>query len=211
MSETQVAGGTGAGRHPVRRIIADADGARQRLARDLHDGAQQKFVSAVIDLQLAQAEFATDPERAREHLNAALRQSQGGLVALRDLIAGLHPPILSHAGLKEAVTSLADGFPIPLELDIIDQRLPWTHEESLYFFISEALTNVVRHAHAKLASVGVRHTGKMLVVEVVDDGVGGAVLSSGGTGCWASSTASRRSRARSCFPARPWAAPPSAG
>jgi signal transduction histidine kinase len=137
----------------------------------------------VIDLQLAEAKFTTDPPRAREHLNAALRQSQGGLAALREFIAGMHPPILTHAGLRAAVTSLADGFPIPLELDIIDQRLPVDHEESVYFFISEALTNVIRHAHATLASVGVRYTADMvLVVEVVDDGVGGAVLSSRGSG-----------------------------
>jgi signal transduction histidine kinase len=183
LSEPQVAGGENAGRQAARRILADADGARQRLARDLHDGAQQKFVTAVIDLQLAQAKFTTDPQRAREHLDAALRQSQGGLAALRDFIAGMHPPILTHAGLRAAVTSLADGFPISLDLDILDQRLPWAHEESVYFFISEALTNVIRHAHATLARVGVRHTGDMvLVVEVVDNGVGGAVLSSGGSG-----------------------------
>jgi signal transduction histidine kinase len=182
LTEPQVAGGA-KDQQAARRILADADGARQRLARDLHDGAQQKFVTAVIDLQLAQAKFTTDPQRAREHLDAALRQSQGGLAALRDFIAGMHPPILTHAGLRAAVTSLADGFPIPLELDIIDQRLPWAHEESFYFFISEALTNVIRHARATVASVGVRHAGDMvLVVEVVDDGVGGAVLSSGGSG-----------------------------
>jgi signal transduction histidine kinase len=182
LAEPQVAGGA-KDQQAARRILADADGARQRLARDLHDGAQQKFVTAVIDLQLAQAKFTTDPQRAREHLDAALRQSQGGLAALRDFIAGMHPPILTHAGLRAAVKSLADGFPIPLELDIIDQRLPSAHEESVYFFISEALTNVIRHARATLARVGVRHTGDMvLVVEVVDDGVGGAVLSSGGSG-----------------------------
>jgi signal transduction histidine kinase len=167
----------------ARRILADADGARHRLARDLHDGAQQQFVTAVIDLQLAQAKFTTDPQRAREHLNAALRQSQGGLVVLRDFIAGMHPAILTHAGLRAAVTSLADGFPIPLELAIIDQRLPCAYEESVYFFVSEALTNVIRHAQATLARVGVWHTGEMgLVVEVVDDGVGGVVLGSRGSG-----------------------------
>jgi signal transduction histidine kinase len=167
----------------ARRILADADGARQRFARNLHDGAQQKFVTAMINLQLAQAKFTTDPQRAREHLDAALRQSQGGLAALRDFIAGMHPPILTHAGLLAAVTSLADGFPIPLELDIIDQRLPSAHEESVYFFIAEALTNVIRHAHATLATVGVRHTGDTaLAVEVVDDGIGGAILSSRGSG-----------------------------
>jgi signal transduction histidine kinase len=182
LSEPQAAGGA-KDQQAARRILADADGARQRLARDLHDGAQQQFVTAVIDLQLAQAKFTTDPQRAREHLDAALHQSLGGLAALRDFIAGMHPPILTHAGLRAAVKSLADGFPIPLELDIIDQRLPSAHEESVYFFISEALTNVIRHARATLARVGVRHTGDMvLVVEVVDDGVGGAVLSSGGSG-----------------------------
>lgn len=181
MSAPQLGGE--AGRQTARRILADADRARQRLARDLHDGAQQKFVTAVIDLQLAQAKFATDPQVAREHLDAALRQSQAGLSALRALIAGMHPPILTNAGLRAAVTSLADGFPIPLELDIIDKRLPWAHEESVYFFISEALTNVIRHADATLARVGVWHSqDMMLVVEVVDDGVGGAALTTGGSG-----------------------------
>ena len=81
------------------------------------------------------------------------------------------------------MTSLADSFPIPVELDILDQRLPWAHEESVYFFISEALTNVIQHADATLARVGVRYTGDtMLVVEVVDNGVGGAVLGNGGSG-----------------------------
>jgi signal transduction histidine kinase len=183
MSAPQVAGVGEAGRQAARRILADADRARQRLARDLHDGAQQKFVTAVIDLQLAQAKFATDPQQAREHLDAALRQSQAGLAALRDLIGGMHPPILTNAGLRAAVTSLADGFPIPLELDIIDKRLPWAHEESVYFFISEALTNVIRHADATLARVGVRHSrDMMLMVEVVDDGIGGAILTSRGSG-----------------------------
>jgi signal transduction histidine kinase len=105
------------------------------------------------------------------------------LVALRDLIAGMHPPILTHAGLRAAVVSLADGFPIPLELDVIDRRLPWAHEESAYFFISEALTNVIRHAKATLVRVGVRQTeDMMLLVEVVDDGDGGARMTSRGGG-----------------------------
>jgi signal transduction histidine kinase len=183
MSEPPIAGGEDAGQQTARRILADADRARQRLARDLHDGAQQKFVSAVIDLQLARAKFAADPQRAQEHLDAALRQSQAGLEALRDLIAGMHPPILTNAGLRAAVSSLADGFPIPLELDVLDRRLPWAHEESVYFFISEALTNVIRHANATLAHVSVRETEDViLVVEVVDDGVGGATLTSRGSG-----------------------------
>jgi signal transduction histidine kinase len=183
LGDPQVAGVDDAGRLAARRIFAGSDGARQRLARDLHDGAQQKFVTAVINLQLAQAKFSTDPQRARDHLDVALRQSQGGLAALRDFIAGMHPPILTNAGLRAAVLSLADGFPIPLELEVTDQRLPWAHEESLYFFISEALTNVIRHARATLARVVVRRTGELVVmVQVIDDGVGGALLGGGGSG-----------------------------
>jgi signal transduction histidine kinase len=101
---------------------------------------------------------------------------------LRDFVAGIHPPILTNLGLKAAVVSLADGAPILVEMDVTEQRLPWPLEESLYFFISEALTNVIKHSQATVAEILVAHAAKTLTVEVADDGVGGATLTSGGTG-----------------------------
>jgi signal transduction histidine kinase len=171
-----------AGREAARRILEAADEARRRLARDLHDGAQQKFVTAVINLQLAQAKFSSDPERAKRYLDAALDQSESGLAALRDFVSGVHPPILAHLGLNAAVESLADGFPIPVELDVTERRFQPALEESTYFFISEALTNVIKHAQASTATVEVRPGATMLTVEVRDDGIGGASLAGGGTG-----------------------------
>jgi signal transduction histidine kinase len=182
LSERAAAERDDVGREAARRILEAADGARQRLARDLHDGAQQQFVSAVINLQLAQARFDSDPQRARRHVDSALRQSEAGLAALRDFVAGIHPPILTNLGLKAAVVSLADGAPILVETDVTEQRLPWLLEESLYFFISEALTNVIKHSQATVAEILVAHAAKTLTVEVADDGVGGATLTSGGTG-----------------------------
>jgi signal transduction histidine kinase len=171
-----------AGRESARRILEAADGARRKLARDLHDGAQQKFVTAVINLQLAQAKFVSEPERAGKYLDAALQQSESGLAALRDFVTGIHPPILTHLGLNAAVTSLADGFPIPVTLEVTEARLPTQLEESLYFFISEALTNVIKHARASTATVRVTVDGTLVTAEISDDGIGGASLGGSGTG-----------------------------
>jgi hypothetical protein len=155
---------------------------RRRVARDLHDGAQQKFVNAVINLQLAKAKLGSDPSRAERYLEAALRQSESGLAELRAFAAGVHPPILTHLGLGAAVASLADEFPIPLEINVVPDRLPRFLEAGLYFFIAEALTNVVKHARATGASVQVTTTATRLTTEVQDDGIGGARLSDGGSG-----------------------------
>lgn len=155
---------------------------RRRLARDLHDGAQQKFVTAVINLQLAKAKLGSDPSRAERYLEAALRQSESGLSELRAFVAGVHPPVLTHLGLGAAVASLGDEFPIPLEIKVVPDRLPGFLEAGLYFFIAEALTNVVKHARATGASVHVTTTATRLTTEVQDDGIGGARLSDGGSG-----------------------------
>jgi signal transduction histidine kinase len=182
LSERQAAERDDVGREAARRILEAADGARQRLARDLHDGAQQQFVTAAINLQLAQARFDSDPQRARHHLEAALHQSEAGLAALRDFVSGIHPPILTNLGLKAAVVSLADGFPIVVETEVTGRRLGWALEESLYFFISEAMTNVIKHSHATESEIRVESGAGTLTVEVTDDGVGGASLTRGGTG-----------------------------
>jgi signal transduction histidine kinase len=165
-----------------RRILEAADAARRRLARDIHDGAQQQLVAAVINLQLAQQKFPSDPPRAKQLLDSGLAQAEAGIGALRDMVAGIHPPILTHLGLNAAIEALATGLPVPVSLVLSEQRLPQSLEASVYFFVSEALTNVVKHAEASNATVVVASADARLVVEVSDDGIGGATLAGGGSG-----------------------------
>ncbi len=165
-----------------RRVIEVADAARRQVTRDLHDGAQQQFVNTVINLQLARQIGSADPDRAEVLLEAANREAARGIVALRELAAGIHPAILTDGGLAEALTSLTAALPLPVELDIQSSRLEPAIEVSVYFFCSEALTNVAKHARASAARVQVSSTGKRLTVEVADDGVGGAAPGPGKTG-----------------------------
>jgi signal transduction histidine kinase len=136
----------------------------------------------MINLRLAQSKFEIDPERARRYLDAAVVQAEAGLGELRDLVTGIHPPILTHLGLEAAVGSLTDAFPIPVALDVTGRRFPSVVEDSVYFFVSEALANVVKHAHARRAAVQVAAGDVLLTAEVSDDGRGGATLTGGGTG-----------------------------
>jgi PAS domain S-box-containing protein len=163
-----------------RRVIEVADAARARLERDLHDGAQQQFVSAVVNLQLA--ERVADPAAARDLRALAIDLANSGIAELRRLASGLHPAILSERGLGPAVEALASRLPLPVDvLDTPAERLPAPVEASVYFFVSEALTNTVKHAQAGLATVRIAAENGGLVVEVGDDGVGGAE-SAGGSG-----------------------------
>jgi signal transduction histidine kinase len=166
----------------ARCILEAADADRRRFAQDLHDGAQQWFVAAVNNLQLAQRRITSEPDRASHHLDAALSQTESGLAALRDLVAGIHPPILTHFGLGAAVESLAIRLPIPVSLGITERRLSAEMEENVYFFVSEALTNVIKHARAGEARVQIATSQTVLTVEVSDDGIGGATLRSSGYG-----------------------------
>lgn len=156
------------------RMVTAFDAARQQVTRDLHDGAQQWFVSSMINLQLAQQQWASDPRRARELLDRALRETRSGTEGLREIAAGIHPAILTQRGLAAALDALAARFPIPVELDAAVERLPEPIESSIYFFCSEALTNVVKHARASSVWVQVVRQDDRCAVEVRDDGVGGA-------------------------------------
>jgi len=164
------------------RLVAASDAVRQRITRDLHDGAQQRFVTALIDLQLADQKWDSAPQRARELIGLALRDAREGLEDLRRLVAGIHPAILSQRGLAAALDGLAARLPLPVQLDLPDQRLPDQVEASVYFFCTEALTNVVKHAHAASAVVRVEISDGGYVVEVRDDGVGGAAPRSESSG-----------------------------
>jgi PAS domain S-box-containing protein len=157
------------------RLVAASDAARQRVTRDLHDGAQQRLVTTLINLQLAELKWESRPERARELLGLAIRDAKRGIEDLREIVSGIHPALLTQRGLAAAIDGLAGGLPISVELDIPDVRLPAPVEASVYFFCSEALTNVVKHAHAWSAWVRVELTDDdRCVVEVRDDGIGGA-------------------------------------
>jgi len=156
------------------RLVAASDAARQRVTRDLHDGAQQRLVTTLINLQLAELKWESAPERARELLGLAVRDARRGIDDLREIVSGIHPAILTQRGLAAAIDGLAGGLPISVELDIPDIRLPAPVEASVYFFCSEALTNVVKHARASSAWVRVELTGDRCAVEVADDGIGGA-------------------------------------
>jgi PAS domain S-box-containing protein len=165
-----------------RRVITAADAARARLTRDIHDGAQQQLVTTLINIQLAHQKWSSNPERARELLALAAADAQDGIDSLRDLAAGVHPAILSDRGLAAALDALAARLPIPVRLDGVDLDLPATLESSIYFFCSEALTNVVKHAGASCAAVTMAVYDEWLVVEVRDDGIGGASAGIVGSG-----------------------------
>jgi PAS domain S-box-containing protein len=156
------------------RLVAASDEARRRLTRDLHDGAQQRFVTTLINLQLAEQKWDSAPERARELLGQALSDARLGLEELREIVAGIHPAILTQRGLAAAIEALAARLPFPVQLEVPGTRLPAPVEATVYFFCTEALTNVVRHASATSARVGVEVAGDRCSVEVGDDGIGGA-------------------------------------
>jgi PAS domain S-box-containing protein len=165
-----------------RRVIEAADAARRRVTRDLHDGAQQQFVNTLINLQLARQKWASDPDRAAALLDIAESEAARGLLALRELAAGIHPAILTDGGLADALTSLTTGLPFPVDLHVQSVRLLPAIEASVYFFCSEALTNIAKHARARTARVHIGVSEEKLRVEVSDDGVGGAAPGPGSTG-----------------------------
>jgi len=160
------------------RLVAASDAARRRVTRDLHDGAQQRLVATLISLQLAGQRWESAPQRARELVDQALDDARRGLEDLRALAAGLHPAILTQHGLAAAVRALADRLEIPVEIDVPGVRLPAAIEAGLYFFCSEALTNIVKHAHATSAwiQLWLEVPADQCVIEVRDDGIGGARL-----------------------------------
>ncbi len=156
------------------RILKAGDEERRRLGRDLHDGAQQQLVSAVISLQLAQKRW-NDRGRARQLVDDALEHAQAAIGDLRELAAGIHPSVLTDRGLHAALETLGSRAPVPVELVAqLPERLPMSVETTAYFLVAEALTNVGKYARASRASVTVRVAGDELEIEVLDDGVGGA-------------------------------------
>jgi signal transduction histidine kinase len=160
------------------RLVQAADEQRRRVVRDLHDGAQQRLVHAVMTLQLAQARGDASPELGRL-LDDALDDARAAIDELRELAHGIHPAILTNRGLAAAVEALADRAPLPVHVDIPEQRYPAAVESAAYFVAAEALTNVAKYARASTLRVTATRTAGALVLTVEDDGVGGATPSPG--------------------------------
>jgi signal transduction histidine kinase len=162
------------------RLVEAGDAERRRLTRDLHDGAQQRLVSLMIELKLARQRFDADPELARKLLDSAVDNASAAVDDLRDLAAGIHPAVLSQRGLDAAIESLATRASFPVELESrLDDRLPLPVETAAYFVVAEALTNVAKYANASYAAVSARVEDGTAVIEIRDDGAGGANSSSG--------------------------------
>jgi signal transduction histidine kinase len=162
------------------RLVRAGDEARQRLERNLHDGAQQRLVALSLSLRLAQAKFVSDPAGAHKLITAAAAEAANATAELRELARGLHPAILSDRGLGPALETLAARAPCPVELDLrASDRFPAPVEVAAYYVVAEALTNVAKYAEATAARVCVDERDGMAVVEIADDGVGGADVSAG--------------------------------
>jgi signal transduction histidine kinase len=162
------------------RLLAAADEARRRVVRDLHDGAQQRLVSTIVTLQLAQQALQHSDEEADSLFAEALALAQQANAELRELARGILPTVLTRGGLRAGVDAVVTRLDLPVEVDIPSERFAPEIEASAYFIVAEALTNVVKHAHADRAEVRAFVEDGLLHLEVRDDGVGGA--DSGGHG-----------------------------
>ena len=156
------------------RAVDSAEDERRRIERDLHDGAQQRLVALAMDLGMARAKLETDPAAATALVGEAHEEAKRALAELRDLARGIHPAVLADRGLDAAISALAARSPVPVGVEVATGRLPGPVESTAYFVVAEALTNAAKHARA--AEIGVRITRHrdLLIVEVIDDGAGGA-------------------------------------
>jgi signal transduction histidine kinase len=156
------------------RIAAATDDSRRRIERDLHEGAEQRLVQAVIVLTLARRSLVRGDGDVAELTAEALRHAEDANLALRELAHEILPAGLTRGGLPAGVDALVSRVSLPVAVDVSIDRLPAGVEAAAYFAISEALTNIVKHARAARAEVSARIEGGLLRVEVRDDGVGGA-------------------------------------
>lgn len=165
----------------TKKSVDTAEVDRRRIERDLHDGAQQRLVALAMELGRAQSKFDDDPEGAKQLLNDAHGNAKLALEELRDLARGIHPAVLSDRGLDPALSALAARSPIPVQVDYRLSGRPSVNAESAaYFVVSEALANVGKHSFASIVAVTVDEEDSFVVVEVMDDGVGGAVPTGSG-------------------------------
>jgi signal transduction histidine kinase len=156
------------------RLLTEADAARRRVVRDLHDGTQQRLVHAIVTLKLAQSQVRPHDAGLQALLAEALQHTQHGNEELRELAHGILPAALTSGGLGHGVEAVIERLDLPVDVDVPVERFPAEIEASAYFMIAEALTNVVKHAGATRAEVRAAASGGVLHVEVRDDGTGGA-------------------------------------
>jgi PAS domain S-box-containing protein len=163
------------------RIVEAADAARRRLERDLHDGAQQRFVSAALMAQLARRRAAgAGADDVVELLDRLTGELQTGLADLRELAHGIHPAVLTDRGLEKALESLAARAPLPVTIDgALSERPQAAAETALYFTAAEALTNVAKYADASEVVLRLSEAGDEVAIAITDDGCGGASLDAG--------------------------------
>ena len=156
------------------RIVAATDEERRRVVRDLHDGAQQRLVHTIVTLKMARGALKNGQDDTPALLTEALDNAERATDELRELAHGILPEVLTRGGLRAGVDTLASRMPVPVEIDVSVGRLPAAAEATAYFLVSEALTNVAKHARAGHAEVTARIEDDTLTVHVRDDGIGGA-------------------------------------
>jgi signal transduction histidine kinase len=156
------------------RAVDSAEAERRRIERDLHDGAQQRLVALAMDLGMARAKLETDPAAATALVGEAHEEAKRALAELRDLARGIHPAVLADRGLDAAISALAARSPVPVGVEVATGRLPDPVESAAYFVVAEALTNAAKHAGAAEITVRISRHRALLIVEVIDDGSGGA-------------------------------------
>ena len=162
------------------RLVEATEAERRRIERDLHDGTQQRLVSVAMTLGLAESRARTDPAAVAPVLREARTALAEALDELREISQGIHPAVLVERGLGAALDDLARRAALPVRLDLeLAVALPEQIEAAAYFAASEALTNAAKHAHAAEVRLSAHDAGGMLVVEVADDGIGGAAHGSG--------------------------------
>jgi signal transduction histidine kinase len=161
------------------RIVEATDAARRRIERDLHDGAQQQLVALALELRLLRAKAGENAEVVAV-VDSLSNRLSAALAELRELARGIHPSILTDRGLKPAITSLAERSPVIVDAAVdIDDRLAPPIEAAAYFIVAEALTNIAKYAQASEVGVSVRRDNGAVIVDVADDGVGGADVTAG--------------------------------
>ncbi len=160
--------------------VDSAEAERRRIERDLHDGAQQRLVALAATLGAAREQLDDDPEAGKAMVAAAHGEAKAALSEIRDLVRGIHPVILEDRGIDAALSAVVARSPVPVVLDVqVAERPPAAVESAAYFVVTEALTNVARHSGATRAHVTIARTADRLVVEVRDNGCGGADASKG--------------------------------
>jgi signal transduction histidine kinase len=162
------------------RIVAASDAERRRIERNIHDGAQQQLVAHALELRMLQeVAGSSQPQQIREMLEAAGKNVETALDELRELARGLHPSVLATDGLPPALRQLATRAPLPVTVNTPPERFPEAIESTAYFIACEALANIAKYARASNAEISIQRKDGRLLVEITDDGIGGAKQNEG--------------------------------